>query len=33
MIGPQDIWVGLALGTLFFGAEKLQSSLAPSARR
>ena len=23
MIGPQDIWVGLALGMFFFGAEKL----------
>ena len=23
MIGPQDIWVGLALGIFFFGAKKL----------
>ena len=23
MIGPQDIWVGLALGMFFFGARKL----------
>jgi len=23
MIGPQDIWVGLALGMFFFGAKKL----------
>ena len=23
MIGPQDIWVALALGTFFFGAKKL----------
>jgi TatA/E family protein of Tat protein translocase len=23
MMGPQDIWVGLALGIFFFGARKL----------
>jgi TatA/E family protein of Tat protein translocase len=23
MIGPQDIWVGLALGIFFFGTKKL----------
>jgi TatA/E family protein of Tat protein translocase len=23
MLGPQDLWIGLALGVFFFGAKKL----------
>jgi Sec-independent protein translocase protein TatA len=33
MIGPQDIWVALALGMFFFGAKKLPELSRSSDRR